>query len=178
VDPGIREATVLSLLVEVKNMASDRLTNLEAYFGTRDDWIGTSDRPTKSPAFVSSDGVDLTVSGGNAVMTKSGQAAVIIYSPDASARGLYSRCCSFQNVLDIPNPESFTGPATTDDGSYGVYNNIGGLDSMETATLFYFYGVGEPTPIGLNAIAQQSTVVAEAAVAANPPVCRIGCVEA
>ena len=115
---------------------------------------------------VTSSGVDLEVSGGNAVVTKSGDEAVIIYSPHPTARGLYSNCCQFANVLSLSNPSTFTGVETTNDGSYAVYVNVGNLAPGETTSTSYYYGVGEPTTEALNAIA---TEIVETEVAAAPP---------
>eukprot|EP00964_Phaeocystis_antarctica_P118963 scaffold82676_cov61-Phaeocystis_antarctica.AAC.1 len=156
-------SAVLSVQVEFKNVGSSALSNIESFYGTRDDWVGDTDGPTKSPAMVSSSGVDFEVSGGNAVVTKSGNEAVIIYSPHPTARGLYASCCSFQNVMNVPNPSTFTGVDTANDGSYAVYVNVGDLAPGETTSTSYYYGVGEPTAEALNVIATQAVDTAIAA---------------
>ena len=100
-------SSVLAVQVEFKNVGSSPLSNIESFYGTRDDYVGSTDRPTKSPAMVTSSGIDFSVSGGNAVVTKSGLEAVIIYSPHPSARGLYADCCDFDEVMDVPNPSTW-----------------------------------------------------------------------
>ena len=153
-------SAVLAVQVEFKNVGSSTLSSIESFYGTRDDWVGNTDRPTKSPAMVTSSGVDFAVSGGNAVVTKSGAEAVIIYSPHPTARGLYANYGSFDNVMNVANPSTFTGADIENDGSYAVYVNVGELAPGETTSTSYYYGVGEPTAEALNVIATEAVETA------------------
>ena len=153
-------SAVLSVQVEFKNVGSSTLSNIESFYGTRDDWVGNTDFPTKSPAMVTSSGVDSEVSGGNAVVTKSGGEAVIIYSPHPTARGLYANYGSFANVMNVATPSTFTGADIENDGSYAVYVNVGELAPGETTSTSYYYGVGEPTAEALNVIATEAVETA------------------
>ena len=149
-------STGVSLNVEIKNVGSTSLTNIGSYFGTRDDYVGDDDGPQKSPALVSSSGVDLDVTGGNAVVVKSGNEAVMIYSPSPDARGLYASCCEFENVVSIENPATWTSSPETNDGAYAVYANAGDLAPGASTTVSYTYAVGAPTPEALNAVAREA----------------------
>jgi len=150
-------SSTLKVTVEFKNVRTDgRLYDIEAFYGTRDDWVGDTDGPTKTPAMVTSNGVDMDVSGGNAVVVKSGNEAVILYSPHPSARGLYAGCCSFANVMRLPDPSTWTGEDSSNDGSYAVYVNVGNLEMGQTTSADFFYGVGEPTAEALNAVATEA----------------------
>ena len=156
-------STGVSLNVEIKNVGSTSLTNIGSYFGTRDDYVGDDDGPQKSPALVSSSGVDLDVTGGNAVVVKSGNEAVMIYSPSPDARGLYASCCEFENVVSIENPATWTSSPETNDGAYAVYANAGDLAPGASTTVSYTYAVGAPTPEALNAVAREAVTGAVAA---------------
>ena len=114
-------ASVLALAVVVKNVGSTHVVNLEAFWGTKDDWVGTTDEPKKETASISIGGVNIPVNSGNAVRVQSGNEALFIYSPDPTARGLIDSCCSFLNILNLPSPSTFTFPGqVTNDGSYAI----------------------------------------------------------
>jgi len=151
-------SSVLTLVVVVKNVGSIPLVNLEAFWGTRDDWVGSTDSPTKEPAAITSGGVNVPVSSGNAVLVQSGNEALLIFSPDPTARGLIDSCCSFYNILNIGNPSTFTSGQVTNDGSYAIYVNGGDLAPGASKTFSFFYGVGPPE--GLNALALEVVEVA------------------
>ena len=164
----------LSTSVLVTNTGATAVNDISLYYGTKDDWVGTSDRPTKTPAMVTSNGVDTTAHAGNAVVVSSSGEMIVLYSPNEGARGLIARCCSFQNILSIPNPSTFESGDVQSDGSYAMYVPVGNLAPGQSKTLTVIYGVGQPSEVSSIAAAAVSTGEAVAAgltgeaVAAGP----------
>ena len=77
--------------------------DVRIWWGTRDDWVGETDQPAKAVGDLTSDGTFVVATDftGNAVQITSGSEGVLLFSPDAGARALVARCCTFSNIVAL-----------------------------------------------------------------------------
>ncbi len=158
--------------------ASSNLTNLRLWVGTQDDWVGTSDGPTKekgnfTPISGSSNYEFTQITNqadqGKALKVYTGSETVFFYSTSVEANSSIDWCCSFANAYRT-NP--LTSPiTTTGDGSYALFSKFSNLTPGASNSLTWFYAAGAVTDLAtvINQVAA-AAVVAEVqqAVINNP----------
>jgi len=129
-----------SITVDFQVTSSSTLSNVKVWFGTRDDYIGNTDRPTKTVGTITN-GAFVPVSGttGSAVQVTSNSEAVILYSLVSGGVANVNSCCSFSNVQSMPITTTYSGPIGPADGSYAVYLPLGSGTSL-TGTAVYAAG--------------------------------------
>lgn len=123
--------------------ASTTLTNVAFWAGTQDDWVGTSDGPTKTKGNISGgsfSAIPSTTTTSRALKITSGSEGVLFYTTYSDANTVWDRCCSFQNSYrKNPTSSSITGGG---DGSYAIYFNVGTMAANATASFTWYYAAG------------------------------------
>lgn len=151
------------------NLGENSVPGVHMWVGTRDDWVGTSDRPTKTRG-------NLTVADGfaaitansqlaNAIQITSGAEGVLFYSTTPGVNSVHASCCSFINSYNL-NPTSAP-ITTTGDGSYAMYLPVGSLDANQSRDITWFYAAGSIQDLG-----NVASAVAAAALPPQPTVIR------
>ncbi|NMF82082.1 filamentous hemagglutinin N-terminal domain-containing protein [Nodosilinea sp. P-1105] len=123
---------------------SSGVENLGLWVGTRDDYVGFVDGPTKIVGnFVNGSFVPITQVGevGNVLRidetTNDSGASVLFYSTNPEAQATHANCCTFTNATRL-DPTTVQ-PSRRGDGSYAVYSNFGDLAEGTSGTLTWFY---------------------------------------
>lgn len=129
---------------KVTNNSGGSLPASSIWVGTRDDYVGGDDGPTKTRGNIDSSGftaINNQTAASNAIEIKSQNEGVLFYSVSTNAASIVDDCCSFSNVTGKSPATSgtVTGPA---DGSYAMYFPLGDLANGETKTVVWFYAAG------------------------------------
>jgi hypothetical protein len=145
----VREYTLASpesryLVCTFKVTTSVKIENVRIWMGTKDDWIGSTDGPSKAIGDFDEDGnfqvldTDSNCGDGRGRTLKvfSGAEGLYFTTPkwnDAAKVGgkaVHSSCCSFYNTYRL---SPTCAPATRKgDGSYGIFLPIGDVDVNQT----------------------------------------------
>ncbi|EOD05544.1 hypothetical protein EMIHUDRAFT_372445 [Emiliania huxleyi CCMP1516] len=152
----------LSLAITVSSSGA-AASDVQVWWGTRDDWVGTTDRPAKEIGSITSGSSGFTSAAGttgNAVQVTSGSEGLILFSASPGARALRASCCNFDNLVSLDPQTTFSG-TVTDDGSYGLFLPLGTIPDGGSASASVAYAAG--------AVADLATVIAEAFQAGGAP---------
>jgi hypothetical protein len=147
------------------NKSGSQVTNMHVWVGTRDDYVGSSDQPTKLKGNLdgpngSFNAITNAATEARALRITTGAEGALFYSTTPGTNMSIDGCCSFSNAYNV-NPTS--SPITlTGDGSYAAMLPIGNIQNNQSATITWFYAAGALAD--LDAVAQ-----AVAAAAAPPP---------
>ena len=145
----------------VTNNSGSAVDNLMIWVGTRDDWVGNSDGPTKTRGNLvngSFQALSAKTQDSSAIQITTGSEGVLFYSTTAGTKTAINSCCSFSNAY---NQNPATSEITlTGDGSYAISLPVGTLANGESTTITWFYAAG--------AIADLAEVAAAVASAAAP----------
>ncbi|NVK07191.1 MAG: putative Ig domain-containing protein, partial [Marivivens sp.] len=151
-------------ITQITNVDTVAAANVKVWNGTRDDWVGNSDGPTKVRGNII-DGQFVAITDpadqAKAIQVTSQDASILFYSNSDGANTSIADCCSFSNAYNIdPTVSDIT---RTGDGSYAILLDIGTLAAGETRTVDYYYAAGSP-----EAIADVVRQVADASAAGLP----------
>ena len=120
----------------IKNIGSSSATNVRYWVGTRDDYVGATDQPTKKRGNLVSgafQALSNTASRSTALLISTSTEGVLFFTSSSRGNTVHKRCCAFTNST---NQNPATAPIqTTGDGSYSMYVRmndlaVGGSDSF------------------------------------------------
>jgi hypothetical protein len=154
-------SSFVKVTTRLENVDSAAVDNVNLWVGTRDDFVGTSDRPTKTKGNLV-DGafqpITQATTPGAALRITSANEGVLFYSTTSGTNTSISSCCSFANAYGIDPTSS---PMTlTGDGSYALHLPAGSLAVGASTEIVWYYAAGT--------LADLDSVVAEVADAAAP----------
>jgi hypothetical protein len=140
---GINDAFI-KIETTVKNLSATSLTNLRTWVGTRDDWVGSSDQPTKTRGNITN-GAFTAISSSStqsqAIQINSGSEGVLFYSSNPKAQTSVNACCQFSKV--VAQDPATAAISITNDGSYTLFMAMNDLASGATSeTLTWYYAAG------------------------------------
>jgi hypothetical protein len=147
-----QNSAYLQIKVKVTNVSGTAATNVRVWVGTRDDWVGNSDQPTKTKGNLVN-GAFAQIANVNeqsqAIKITSGQETVLVFSNSDRGYTISQQCCSFQNVIN-QNPTAtgtgyytnLNGDSWTGDGSYGFYVRMNDLAANESDDFTWYYAAG------------------------------------
>lgn len=155
----------LQIKVKVTNISATRATNVRIWVGTRDDWVGNNDGPTKTKGNLVNGAFEQIANAGEqaqAIKITSGQETVLVYTNSDRGFTISQQCCSFRNTIN-QNPLVSAGytnnPSWTGDGSYGFYVRMNDLAANESDDFTWFYAAGS--------LADINDIISEVAQAAG-----------
>ncbi|CAJ1413160.1 unnamed protein product [Effrenium voratum] len=117
------------------------LDSAQVWLGTSDDWVGTTDRPTKEQGEF--DGASFQPkAGGKVLRVKSGEESVFVFSTNPNSESIilrhYGQWQSVQAATFSDLAES------TSDGAYGIYVPLGSLRAGEKKSAAVYYAAARP----------------------------------
>ena len=155
-----QSASYTKITTRLTNISGAQVNNVNMWVGTQDDWIGTSDGPTKTRgSVVNGNFVALTATNqqSNIIKIESGAEGVLFYSLTPGAGTSIDNCCRFSNAYNV-NPS--TSPITlTGDGSYSMNLPVGNLAPGASVDFSWFYAAG--------ALADLANIIQQVAAAAS-----------
>ncbi|MEA1786170.1 thrombospondin type 3 repeat-containing protein, partial [Arenibacter sp. GZD96] len=133
----------IAIKVKITNISGSNASNVRLWVGTRDDFVGGSDRPTKERGnLIDEEFVRNTsmADQAKAIKISTAQEAILFFSNSDRAFSTISNCCSFSNAyLQNPATNAIT---TTGDGSYALYVRFNDLGVNQSDELIWYYGAG------------------------------------
>jgi filamentous hemagglutinin family protein len=177
IDKNSSYMRTLTTLTNPSSAISD-LTNLRLWVGTQDDYVGTSDIPTKEKgnftAIVGTSDYEFTqitnkTDQGKALKVFTGNETVFFYSTSSEANSSISGCCSFSNAYGVDPFQSVT--SITNDGSYAMFSKFSNLTPGSSNSLTWFYAAGAVTDLAsvINQVATAAVVAEVQQAAADNP---------
>lgn len=94
----------VSVVTTIKNIGSSNVTNLRFWIGTRDDYVGGTDQPTKTRGNIVNGAftpITATSQRAAALMIKTGDEGVMFFTNSNRGNNVHARCCSFSNSTGI-----------------------------------------------------------------------------
>jgi hypothetical protein len=155
------DKSFVRITTRITNASGSPLTNLRVWVGTRDDWVGTTDTPTKTRGNLDANGfVQLSnpATRAAAIQITSGQQGVLFYSTSPKAHTSTNECCSFESAYGQD-------PATaeielTNDGSYALFIRMSDLAPGAHEEFTWYYAAGAIAELGsiVGDLAQEAAV--------------------
>lgn len=145
--------------------ATSDLTNLRLWIGTQDDWVGSTDTPTKTKGNFEEvtsgnyafNAITNAANQAKALKVSSGSETVFFYSTSPDANAAINSCCSFSNAYNQnPKTSSIT---VTNDGSYALFSKFNDLTPGSSNSMTWFYAAG--------AVSDLTAVINQVAAAAQ-----------
>ncbi|MBU2902023.1 IPT/TIG domain-containing protein, partial [Maribacter dokdonensis] len=133
----------IAIKVKITNISASPATNVRLWVGTRDDYVGGSDGPTKERGnLVDEEFVQIAnqADQAKAIKISTAQEAILFFSNSDRAYSTINSCCSFTNATN-QNP-STNAITQTGDGSYALYVRFNDLAVNESDELIWYYGAG------------------------------------
>jgi gliding motility-associated-like protein len=132
-----------SINVKITNVSGVDASNVRLWVGTRDDYVGNTDGPTKERGNLV-DGAFQMIGATNeqakALKILTNEEAILFYSNSDRAYNTIDRCCTFTNAT---NQDPATNAITqTGDGSYAMYVRFNDLAPGESDELDWYYAAG------------------------------------
>ncbi|MEO8103155.1 MAG: Ig domain-containing protein, partial [Betaproteobacteria bacterium] len=159
------------IVTRVTNTDAMPLQNLRLWVGTRDDWVGTTDSPTKWRGNLVN-GVFENITSASvrsaALQVSSGSTGVLFFSTSSRAYTSINNCCSFSNSYQQnPATSSIT---LTNDGSYALFVRMNDLAVGQSDEFVWYYAAGEIANLGqiIAAVGAASAISLPVNVAVTP----------
>ncbi len=146
----------VKITTRVTNTGGAPVNNVRVWVGTRDDFVGTTDRPTKTRGVLGSNGfspITNPATRAPALQITSGAQGVLFYSTSSRAYTAVNGCCQFSNVYN-QNPATSQNQITND-GSYAMFVRMNDLEPGASDEFVWYYAAG--------AIADLNAIIGELA---------------
>ncbi len=157
----------LKAVTSVTNGTGSDLTNMRLWIGTRDDYVGPNDSNYKTKGNIGSNGFEAITSQDQQAKAiiisedtfESGNgAAILFYSTTGGADTVINSCCSFGNVFNTNPRTSVTHTEYAEDGSYGLFLNLGTLPNSQVGSVTWYYAAAPVSQLSqtVNQVGQSS----------------------
>ena len=150
----------VSVVTTLKNIGGANVSNLRFWIGTRDDYVGGSDGPTKQRGNLTNGAfapLTATTQRAAALLIKTADEGVLFFTNSSRGNNVHNWCCSFSNATDL-DPATAT-IETTGDGSYAMFVRMNDLAVGATDSFTWYYAAAP--------LDELDDVVAEVAAASS-----------
>ncbi|MBL8269443.1 outer membrane beta-barrel protein [Steroidobacter sp.] len=151
-----QDKAYVKITTRITNTSAATVSNVRVWVGTRDDFVGMTDTPTKTRGNLDSNGfVALTnaATRAAAIRITSGQQGVLFYSSSTKAHTSVNSCCQFSQAYQ-QNPAT-SANQLTNDGSYALFVRMSDLAVGASEEFTWYYAAG--------AIADLTTIIGDLA---------------
>lgn len=138
------DKSYIEVKVKVTNRSAALVENVRIWIGTRDDWVGETDQPTKQKGnLVDGEFVKIAnqTTRSAALKILSGDEGVLFYTNSNKGNTITQSCCSWSNVIN-QDPQTAQ-IEVTNDGSYGFYVRFNDLAPNASDEFTWYYAAGE-----------------------------------
>ncbi|HEY6643302.1 outer membrane beta-barrel protein [Povalibacter sp.] len=137
------DKSFVKITTRLTNTSAASIGNVRLWVGTRDDYVGTSDRPTKLRGNLV-DGTFTAVSSAatqaTALKISSNATGVLFYSTSPKAHTSINSCCGFSNSYR-QNPAT-SAITASGDGSYALFVRMADLAPGTSEEFTWYYAAG------------------------------------
>lgn len=154
----------IKVKMKLTNQSSSDAENVRVWIGTRDDWVGSTDRPTKQRGNLvdgSFEQISVASERASVVRVTSNSEGVLFYTDTDKANSIVHNCCSWSNVVNqFPETSNIT---HSSDGSYGFFVRLNDLGPGESDEFTWYYAAGALDELDeiTDQVAQASGAVSE-----------------
>ncbi|WP_052714248.1 S-layer homology domain-containing protein [Paenibacillus dauci] len=144
-----QDASFVRINTQITNKSNSPVNNLRFWTGTRDDFVGRTDSPTKLRGNLETGGFQKITSPEQRAASLeiySGDTGVLFYSPSDRANVSINFCCEFTNSTS-QDPASSAIQATND-GSYALFIRMKDLAQGESDQFTWYYAAGDLDKLG------------------------------
>jgi len=138
------DKSYLEVKFKLTNNTASTVENVRIWVGTRDDWVGDTDRPTKQKGNLV-DGEFLMITDpadrATAILISSGDEGVLFYTESDKGNTVINNYGSLGNIINLDPQTSQI--ENSIDGSYGFYVRMDDLLPGESEEFTWFYAAGE-----------------------------------
>ncbi len=127
----------------ITNNESATVNNVMIWIGTRDDWVGNTDRPKKERGNIVNGAFTKIPSSSNAssaIRISTADEGILFYSTTPNTATAINSCCSFASAYN-QNPAT-SAIELTNDGSYAISLPVGNLAPSASTSITWFYAAG------------------------------------
>lgn len=162
------DKSFVKIITRITNTSGSAVDNVRVWVGTKDDYVGNSDEPTKVRGNLV-DGVFTQIPGAAtraaALKIYSGESGVLFYSTSPKAHTAINNCCSFSSAYN-QNPAT-SNITQTNDGSYALFVRMDDLADGASEEFTWYYAAGPVADLDsiVTEVAQGSSAVAVTASA-------------
>jgi len=132
------DSTTFMMTMKVRAEGGN-VANVRVWMGTRDDFVGGTDQPTKEIGNFDENGDFVPGAGGKTLRVSTTEEGIFFTTPSDGA-AVQASCCSFDKVIRKDPAESEI--SATNDGSYGIYFNFGDLADGDEEVAIAAYAAG------------------------------------
>lgn len=137
------DKSYVKISMRLTNTSATTVENVRVWVGTRDDWVGMTDRPTKTRGNLEASGfapLGNAATRASAIRITSGAEGVLFYSNSPKAHTIISNCCYFSNAR-TQNPAT-SAITQANDGSYALYVRMNDLAVGASEEFSWYYAAG------------------------------------
>ena len=127
----------------ITNNEAATVNNVMIWIGTRDDWVGDTDRPKKERGNIVNGAftkISSKTQASSAIRISTADEGILFYSTTPNTATSISSCCSFDRAYK-QNPTT-SEIELTNDGSYAISLPVGNLASNASTSITWFYAAG------------------------------------
>ena len=139
----------VQIMTTIKNIGPTQATNIRYWVGTRDDYVGGEDRPTKVRGFLnegSFEPITFTNQRASALRITTVDEGILFFTN--SSRGNNVHAAYSPSVNPSTNLDPSTAPITsTNDGSYSMFIRINDLSINESDSFVWYYAAAALTDL-------------------------------
>lgn len=134
------DANFVSVVTNITNIGSSNASNVRFWIGTRDDYVGGTDSPTKQRGNLVNGAfspLTSTTERAAALLIKTANEGVLFFTTSTRGNNVHASCCSFTNSTNL-NPSTAIIEATND-GSYSMYVRMNDLAVGASDSFNWYY---------------------------------------
>lgn len=137
----------VEVVTTFRNIGPTSVQNIRYWIGTRDDYVGATDSPTKVRGNIVDDAfvpLNLVSQRASALRITTLTEGILFFTTASRGNNIHSNCALCGGGSPLENPSTDQDPSTnpitsTNDGSYSMFVRINDLNVNETDTFVWYY---------------------------------------
>ena len=136
-----QDKNFVQVLTTIKNIGLAQATNIRYWIGTRDDYVGGTDQPTKIRGNLNDgtfEAITLTTQRASALRITTISEGILFFTTSARGNNVHAGYNASQNISTDQDPETAQ-ITSTNDGSYSMFVRMNNLGINESDTFVWYY---------------------------------------
>ena len=136
-----QDKNFVQVLTTIKNIGLAQATNIRYWIGTRDDYVGGTDQPTKIRGNLNDgtfEAITLTTQRASALRITTISEGILFFTTSARGNNVHAGYNASQNFSTDQDPETAQ-ITSTNDGSYSMFVRMNNLGINESDTFVWYY---------------------------------------
>ena len=136
-----QDKNFVQVLTTIKNIGLAQATNIRYWIGTRDDYVGGTDQPTKIRGNLNDgtfEAITLTTQRASALRITTISEGILFFTTSPRGNNVHAGYNASQNISTDQDPETAQ-ITSTNDGSYSMFVRMNNLGINESDTFVWYY---------------------------------------